>query len=181
MKGSHVGQAWLPLCESMLATPNHLVWKLFLQGRNESEWLVVPCMFLLGDRGDICFLPVLTQPFTNNGGRTGSDMGHLPQHLLAVSHQVPGTCVRPGCLGDPLPSPPPTRVSLPCSRLFLRSQQSGIPVTKTYQWISRWKTHWEPHYLPCVLSAGPLHHFCNKSTYSMVFLFMLNYLQTPFL
>lgn len=174
MKSSQVGQAWSPLHESMLATPNHLVFEMISE---RLKWGWVACCslnapswrqrwHLLSFSSQKSYSSV--QPFTNNRGRTR-------QYLLAVSHQVPGICVSPGCLDVPLPGPPPARATLPCYRLFLRSQGPGIPVTKTYQWTSRWRRHWEPDYLPCVLSGGPLKHFCNRCTFSMIFLFVLNW------
>lgn len=149
----------VPLHESMLATPNHLVWKWFLIDWSEAEWLVFPWILLLEDWGDICFLPGLRNLIHQHNlhkwwGENWQWHGTAPSAPPGCTHQVPGTCVCPGCLDVPLSGPSPTMLSLPCSRLFLRSQGPGIPINKAYQWRSRWRRLWEPHCLPRVLSAG---------------------------
>lgn len=75
-----------------------LFWNNFWKTEVRLSGLLFPESSLLKTELTFSFFQVLksyssAQPFTNNERRTGRDMGQLPQHLLAVSHQVPGICV----------------------------------------------------------------------------------------
>ena len=104
-----IGQAWFPLGESMLTTPNNLLFLHLLNDDLQNELLhhlsrdggevdkpIVPWVLLLAlfeDWSDIGFSPVLRhlscppRPFKDNGERFSNDICQLPQHLHSEKSQ----------------------------------------------------------------------------------------------